>query len=115
MKHIAIYDAHGHPVNLEAAALDSLEWLRMLQEDFPKKFPDWRWDADWRRLNRCIAALEQFAADTEQQHEDAGALPATMIELDRQPQPPAQHNNPPPMPFDEFLAGGWKEPQEPTT
>lgn len=111
MKHIARYDAAGIPLNLEAAALDALEWLRMLHDDFPKKFPDWRWDADWRRLNRCIKALEQFTVDAEQQHEAPGAFPATMIEVDRQPQPPKQHDNPPPMPFDEFVNGGWKQEQ----
>jgi hypothetical protein len=47
---------NGEPTNLEAAALDSLEWLRVAQRLLILR------DEDRERLKRAIAALEKFLA-----------------------------------------------------
>lgn len=50
----------GEPQNLEAAALDALEWLLFAKEYLKHNHQGQRWNTTRRRLSRCIEALEPY-------------------------------------------------------
>ena len=52
----------GEPANLEAAALDALAWLRVLECRFPANVIDR--DENLSRLRDCIAQLEKQVGQT---------------------------------------------------
>lgn len=53
----------GEPVNLEAAALDALDWLKWGKEFLKHNYHNRRRDTILYRLGRAIAALEEFLPD----------------------------------------------------
>jgi hypothetical protein len=56
----------GQPVNLEAAALDALEWLKLLEEIYFQRPKIFREPQEGRtRLTRAIAALEATLPEAE--------------------------------------------------
>ena len=69
----AIYN-HGEPQNLEAAALDALDWLRLLQRYIVQvrgqPTTGNRLQDDRKRIEAAIAALETFLPNTPPIHRD---------------------------------------------
>ena len=67
------------PANLEAAALDALEWLRWLARYLPHSEIERKigTDTSMARLNGAIAALEQYVAV-----ESAEFIDSTPTEID---------------------------------
>ena len=51
---------NGEPQNLEAAALDALEWLLFAQQYLKYNHLGQSWNTTRRRLTRCIGALEPY-------------------------------------------------------
>ena len=53
------FDKDGYPMNLEAAALDALEWLRAFEAQMIRRH-DCHSDESRERIGRAIAALEKY-------------------------------------------------------
>jgi hypothetical protein len=55
----------GSPVNLEAAALDALEWMRFWRQYLNRNHLDERWNESRRRMSRAIEALETYLPEAD--------------------------------------------------
>lgn len=66
----AIY-LHGEPQNLEAAATDALEWLKILQSYMAQWSSRTKgMQTDNQRIAAAIAALEMFLPNTTPMHQE---------------------------------------------
>jgi hypothetical protein len=55
------YDGEGEPINIEAAATDAMEWLRMLHRWLSDGFITLdKHDENVERLGATVRALERF-------------------------------------------------------
>ena len=66
----------GEPVNLEAAALDAVEWLRFWREFLNHNLLAQSWNGQRRRMSRAIRRLESYLPEGEPIYHETPKPPA---------------------------------------
>ncbi len=72
----------GEPTNLEAAALDALEWLKFWREYLNHNHLGQNWNEARRRMTLAIKALERFTPDQEPVFHSSPRPPLANIVVD---------------------------------